>query len=67
MPRLEYAKELLLANNIEFEVINITTGEIHCRTRQKDELVIYYANTGKIQGRDDIKGPWSLVQYCLNR
>ena len=64
--RTAYAEEQLKSNGIEYVIKNKSIGHFHCRRKSNDELVQFWAGTGKILGRTDIRGIHALIQYLLS-
>lgn len=62
--RVNYAIKQLEAHNIEYILKNPTTGHFHCYRKTDDALIQFYAGTGKIQGRSDVKGIHNLIKIC---
>ena len=62
--RIAYAIQQLEANNIEYVLKNSVTGHFHCRRKSDDTLIQFYAGTGKIMGRDDVRGIHALIKIC---
>lgn len=61
--RLEYAVKLLKENGITFKVCNEQTGQINCYFANGN-ILTFYAGTGKIQGRNDVRGIRSFLMLC---
>lgn len=60
--RIEYAIEQFEQHNIEYQLKNAQTGHFHCWRKTDDKLFQFYAGTGKIMGRDDLRGIHSLIK-----
>lgn len=61
--RIEYAVKLLKDNGITFKVCNEQTGQINCYFANGN-ILTFYAGTGKIQGRNDVRGIRSFIMLC---
>lgn len=61
--RLKYAVKLLKRNGITFKVCNETTGQINCYLAN-GKCLTFYAGTGKIQGREHLRGINNFVCLC---
>ncbi len=46
--KIEQTKKVLDDNNISYELKNITTGHFHTRRKYDNQLIEFYAYTGKI-------------------
>ena len=62
--RIAYAIKQLEENNIEYVLKNAVTGHFHCRRKSDDALIQFFAGTGKIMGRDDVRGIHALIDIC---
>ena len=60
--RIAYAIEQFKKNNIEYQLKNEVTGHLHCWRKSDDALFEFYAGTGKIKGRNDIRGINALIK-----
>lgn len=60
--RIEYAIEQFEQHNIEYQLKNAQTGHFHCWRKTDDKLFQFYAGTGKIMGRDDLRGIHNLIK-----
>lgn len=66
--KLEKVKKELDANNISYELKNISTGHFHTRRKQDNQLIEFYAYTGKITivGKvQKARGIKALIQILL--
>lgn len=59
--RIKYAIQQLEAHNIEYVLKNQTTGHFHCRRKSDDQLIQFWAGTGKIMGFNDKRGIHALI------
>ena len=59
----DYATEKLIKNGIEHRVCNKTTAQINAVDRN-GKVQVYYARSGKIRGKEDIKGINNFVRLC---
>lgn len=59
--RVAYAIKQLEEHGIEYKLKNPTTGHFHCRRKSDDQLIQFWAGTGKILGFDDRRGIHALV------
>lgn len=64
--RIEYAIKQFKKNGIEYTLKNESIGHFHCRRKSDDSLVQFWAGTGKILGRTDIRGIHALISYLLS-
>ena len=60
--RIEYAIEQFEQHSIEYQLKNAQTGHFHCRRKTDGQLFQFYAGTGKITGRDDLRGIHNLIK-----
>ena len=60
--RIAYAIEQFKKNNIEYQLKNESIGHFHCWRKSDDALFEFYAGTGKIKGRNDIRGIHALIK-----
>ena len=60
--RIAYAIEQFKKNNIEYQLKNESIGHFHCWRKSDDTLFEFYAGTGKIKGRNDIRGINALIK-----
>jgi hypothetical protein len=61
--RIAYAIRQFEEHNIEYTLKNSVTGHFHCRRKSTDELVQFWAGTGKIMGFDNKRGIHALIAY----
>ena len=61
--RIAYAIKQLEAHGIEYTIKNEATGHFHCRRKTDDNLIQFWAGTGKIMGRN-IRGIHNLIRIC---
>ena len=61
--RLQYAIDHLNAHDIEYEVINFKTGQIHAIRKCDNKLIEYFAGSGIVKGHPEIKGVHNLIRY----
>lgn len=59
--QLEYAKQQLELNDIEYHVINETTTFMECRRGNSNSWIKYYASSGYIMGYPDFRGIKTLI------
>lgn len=59
--RVAYAIKQLESHGIEYVLKNPTTGHFHCRRKSDDQLIQFYAGTGKIMGVNDKRGIHALI------
>lgn len=64
--RIEYVIKQFEENGIEYALKNESNGHFHCRRKSDDSLVQFWAGTGKIMGRTDIRGIHALISYLLS-
>jgi hypothetical protein len=64
--RIQYAIVQLKKHNIEFSMKNDQTGHFHCRKKSNDELIQYWATTGKILGHKNL-GIHNLIKLLTKR
>lgn len=62
--RIQYAIQQLEAHNIEFVLKNENSGHFHCRRKTDDALIQFWAGTGKIAGRNRLRGIHNLIKIC---
>jgi len=60
--RIKFAIGQLKANNIEFTLKNGSIGHFHCRRKSDDELIQFWAGTGKILGFENRRGIHNLIK-----
>ena len=60
--KIEYAKKKFHENGIQYELKNSGIGHFHCFRKSDDELFQFWVRTGKIMGRDDIRGIGALIR-----
>lgn len=62
--RIAYAIKQLEEHGIEYILKNEATGHFHCYRKTDDALIQFWAGTGKITGRDDLRGIHNLIKLC---
>ena len=60
--RITYAIKQLEKHDIEYRLLNDTTGHIHCYRKSDDRLFQFYAGTGKIVGYEKERGIHALIK-----
>lgn len=60
--RIEYAIKQFKKHDVEYRLMNATTGHFHCHRKSDDKLFQFYAGTGKIQGEEKKRGIHALVE-----
>ena len=48
--RIAYAAKMLKQRGIKYELKNQNTGHFHCRQKSDNQLIQFWASTGKIMG-----------------
>lgn len=62
--RVAYAIEQFEKNDIEYQLLNVSTGHFHCRRKRDDRLFQFWAGTGKILGYNN-RGIHLLIRELL--
>jgi hypothetical protein len=59
--RLQFATEQLKKHDVEFSLKNEQSGHLHCRRKSDDQLIQFWAGTGKIMGHEE-RGIHNLIK-----
>ena len=62
--RIQYAIEQFEKHDIEYQLLNVSTGHFHCRRKCDDKLFQFWAGTGKILGYQN-RGIHLLIRELL--
>lgn len=62
--RIQYAMEQFEQHDIEYRLLNVSTGHFHCRRKCDDKLFQFWAGTGKILGYTN-RGIHLLIRELL--
>lgn len=62
--RIQYAIEQFEKNNIEYRLLNTSTGHFHCWRKSDGRLFQFWAGTGKILGYNN-RGIHLLIRELL--
>lgn len=63
--RLQYAINQLEKNNLKYDIKNEYTCHLHTWKNSDNELIQFWAGTGKIQGHDE-RGVDNLIKLLLS-
>lgn len=62
--RMEYAINQLEKAGVEYRVCSEANCHIQARRQKDDELINFWAGTGKIQGYTNLRGIHNLIKLC---
>lgn len=62
--RVQYAIEQFEKNDIEYQLLNVSTGHFHCWRKRDGKLFQFWAGTGKILGYNN-RGIHLLIRELL--
>ena len=62
--RIAYAAKMLEQRSIKYELKNQNTGHFHCRRKSDNQLIQFWAGTGKIMGYQNARGLKALLSIC---
>lgn len=51
--RVQYAIKQFEKHDIEYQLLNLSSGHFHCRRKRDDKLFEFWAGTGKIKGYEN--------------